>query len=36
MFIRMARAEAYEMRAALYFLGDEGCRSLWQDDLREG
>jgi hypothetical protein len=31
---RAARDQYLEMRAALYFLGDETCRSLWQDDLR--
>lgn len=31
----MAFGEAREMRAVLYWLGDEECRSLWQDDLRD-
>lgn len=31
----MAFREAREMRAVLYWLGDEECRSLWQDDLRD-
>ena len=36
LFVGMARDEAFEMRAALFFLADEFCRSPWQDDLREG
>jgi len=31
----MAFREAREARAVLYWLGDEECRSLWQDDLRD-
>jgi antitoxin component YwqK of YwqJK toxin-antitoxin module len=31
---QMALAEQLEMRAVLFFLGDESCRSPWQDDLR--
>jgi hypothetical protein len=34
-FLGMAKDEAYEMRAVLFFLADENCRSPWQDDLRE-
>ena len=33
--IEMAFREAREMRAVLFWLGDEDCRSLWQDDLRD-
>lgn len=33
-FLVQAQAEFMEMRAVLYFLGDESCKSLWQDDLR--
>lgn len=36
LFAGMAKDEAYEMRAVLFFLADERCRSPWQDDLREG
>jgi antitoxin component YwqK of YwqJK toxin-antitoxin module len=32
--LTQAQAEFSEMRAALYFLADGDCRSLWQDDLR--
>lgn len=35
LLIEMAFHEAREMRAVLYWLGDEECRSLWQDDLRD-
>jgi hypothetical protein len=34
-FAQMALTEACEARAVLYWLGDDACRSLWQDDLRE-
>jgi len=34
-FANMALDEAYEMRAVLFFLADERCRSPWQDDLRD-
>ncbi len=34
-FMQMARDEALETRAVLFWLGDDECRSLWQDDLRE-
>ena len=33
--LEMAFREARETRAVLFWLGDEECRSLWQDDLRE-
>ncbi len=32
--LQQAIAEYLEMRSALFFAGDESCRSLWQDDLR--
>jgi hypothetical protein len=35
LFAGMAKDEAYEMRAVLFFLADARCRSTWQDDLRE-
>jgi len=31
----MAFDEAREVRAVLFWLADDGCRSLWQDDLRD-
>lgn len=33
-WVHNVRDEYVEMRAALFFLGDASCRSLWQDDLR--
>lgn len=34
-FPKMALQEVCEVRAVLFWLADESCRSLWQDDLRE-
>lgn len=34
-FPQMAFDEAREVRAVLFWLADDGCRSLWQDDLRD-
>jgi hypothetical protein len=34
-FPQMAFDELREVRAVLFWLADDGCRSLWQDDLRD-